>query len=159
MLRPARPFVWPLVLLALTAAATGAQPSTLEGAVERVVDGDTIQVRVDGRMETVRYIGVNTPELRHPVRGAEPGGQEALTVNRELVAGKRVRLEMDARARDRHRRLLAYVWVDGVMVNAELVRRGYAEVMTVPPNVRYQRLFLTLQREARQAGRGLWRGV
>jgi micrococcal nuclease len=80
-------------------------------------------------------------------------------VNRELVAGKHVRLEMDARARDRYGRLLAYVWVDGVMVNAELVRRGYAQVMTVPPNVRYQRLFLALQREARQSGRGLWRGV
>jgi micrococcal nuclease len=159
MLRPARPFLWPLVLLALTAVATGAQPSTLEGAVERVVDGDTIQVRVDGRVETVRYIGVNTPELRHPLRGAEPGGREAWTVNRELVAGKHVRLEMDARARDRYGRLLAYVWVDGVMVNAELVRRGYAQVMTVPPNVRYQRLFLALQREARQSGRGLWRGV
>ncbi|HEY7364976.1 MAG TPA: thermonuclease family protein [Methylomirabilota bacterium] len=159
MLRPARPFLWPLVLLALTAVATGAQPSTLEGAVERVVDGDTIQVRVDGRVETVRYIGVNTPELRHSLRGAEPGGREAWTVNRELVAGKHVRLEMDARARDRYGRLLAYVWVDGVMVNAELVRRGYAQVMTVPPNVRYQRLFLALQREARQSGRGLWRGV
>jgi micrococcal nuclease len=159
MLRPARPFLWPLVLLALTAVATGAQPSTLEGAVERVVDGDTIQVRVDGRVETVRYIGVNTPELRHPLRGAEPGGREAWTVNRELVAGKHVRLEMDAQARDRYGRLLAYVWVDGVMVNAELVRRGYAQVMTVPPNVRYQRLFLALQREARQSGRGLWRGV
>jgi micrococcal nuclease len=159
MLRRARPFVWPLVLLALTVAAAAAQPATFEAAVERVVDGDTIQVRVDGRTETVRYIGVNTPEVRHPWRGAEPGGQEAWTVNRELVAGKRVRLEMDVQPRDRYRRLLAYVWVDGVMVNAELVRRGYAQVMTVPPNLRYQRLFLTLQREARQAGRGLWRGV
>ncbi|HSF05353.1 MAG TPA: thermonuclease family protein [Methylomirabilota bacterium] len=159
MFRPSRPFLWPLVLLALTAVATGAQPSTFEGAVERVVDGDTIQVRVEGRVETVRYIGVNTPELRHPMRGAEPGGREAWTVNRELVAGKRVRLEMDARPRDRHGRLLAYVWVEGVMVNAELVRRGYAQVMTIPPNVRYQRLFLALQREARQSGRGLWRGV
>jgi micrococcal nuclease len=156
MFRPARPFLWPLVLLLLTAAATGAQPSPFEGAVERVVDGDTIHVRVDGRVETVRYIGMNTPELRHPTRGAEPGGREAWTVNRELVAGKRAHLELDAQVRDRHGRLLAYVWVDGVMVNAELVRRGYAQVMTVPPNVRYQKLFLALQREARQSGRGLW---
>ncbi len=159
MFRPAWSFVWPLLLLALCAAAAGAQPSVFEGTVERVVDGDTIQVRVGGRVETVRYIGVNTPELRHPVRGAEPGGQEARAVNGELVAGKRVRLEMDAQPRDRHGRLLAYVWVDGIMVNAELVRRGYAQVMTVPPNIRYQQLFLTLQREARDAGRGLWRGV
>jgi len=159
MLRSARPFVWPLVLLLLTAAAPGAQPSTFEGVVVRVVDGDTIHVRVDGRVEKVRYIGVNTPELHHPTRGVEPGGREAWTVNRELVAGKRVRLELDVQSRDRYGRLLAYVWVDGMMVNAELVRRGYAQVMTVPPNVRYQDLFLTLQRDARQSGRGLWRGV
>ncbi len=62
---------------------------------------------------------------------------------------------MDVGARDRYGRLLAYVWVDDVMVNAELVRRGYAQVMTVPPNVRYQQLFIDLQRGAREAGRGL----
>ena len=63
------------------------------------------------------------------------------------------------RTRDRYGRLLAYVWLGDTMVNAELVRRGYAQVMTVPPNVRYQDLFLKLQREARDAGRGLWRPV
>jgi micrococcal nuclease len=75
------------------------------------------------------------------------------------VGGKRVRLELDVRTRDRYGRLLAYVWVDDVMVNAELLRLGYAQVMTVPPNVRHQELFVKLQREARDAGRGLWRGV
>ncbi|MBI4562972.1 MAG: thermonuclease family protein, partial [Candidatus Rokubacteria bacterium] len=95
-------------------------------------------------------------ELHHPTRGEEPGGQEALELNRQLTLGKRARLELDVGQRDRYRRLLAYVWVDGIMVNAELVRRGYAQVMTVPPNVRYQDLFLKLQRDARQAGRGLW---
>ena len=160
MLRPARPFVRPLVLLLLlTAVAVGAEPKTIEGVVVRVVDGDTIHVRLESGVETVRYIGVNTPEVHHPTRGAEPGGQEASAVNRELVAGKRVRLELDVQVRDRHGRLLAYVWLGGVMVNAELVRRGYAQVMTVPPNVRYQELFLDLQRAARQSGRGLWRGV
>jgi micrococcal nuclease len=67
-----------------------------------------------------------------------------------------VRLELDAQARDRYGRLLAYVWVGETMVNAELVRRGYAQVMTVPPNVRHQTLFLSLQRDARAAHRGLW---
>jgi micrococcal nuclease len=159
MLRVARPFVWPLALLLLTAVAAGAQPQTIEGVVVRVVDGDTIHVRLESRVETVRYIGVDTPEVRHPTRGAEPGGREASAVNRELVDGKRVHLELDVRSRDRNGRLLAYVWVDGVMVNAELVRRGYAQVMTVPPNVRYQKLFLDLQRAARQSGRGLWGGA
>ena len=130
--------------------------------VVRVVDGDTIHVRIADRIEKVRYIGVNTPELHHPRRPGrdiEPGGREAADVNGELVSGKHVRLEFDVRERDRYRRLLAYVWVGDVMVNAELVRRGYAQVMTVPPNVRYQSLFLSLERAAREGGRGLWRRV
>jgi micrococcal nuclease len=80
-------------------------------------------------------------------------------VNGELVQDRHVRLELDVQARDRYGRLLAYVWVGDLMVNAELVRRGYAEVMTVPPNVRHQALFLRLQREARESARGLWGGA
>jgi micrococcal nuclease len=128
----------------------------LEGTVVKVVDGDTIHVRLDGRVEKVRYIGVNTPELHHPTKGEEPGGREAAALNRELVAERRVRLELDVQERDRYGRLLAYVWVGDVMVNAELVRRGYAQVMTVPPNVRHQSLLRALEREARAAARGLW---
>lgn len=143
-----------LLLLALVVPAA-AQPA-LEGVVVRIVDGDTIHVRLGERLERVRYIGVNTPEVHHPSKGEQPGGREAAVVNRELVNGRRVRLELDAQPRDRHGRLLAYVWVDETMVNAELVRRGFAQVMTVPPNVRHQTLFLRLQREARAAGRGLW---
>ncbi|HSE92712.1 MAG TPA: thermonuclease family protein [Methylomirabilota bacterium] len=133
------------------------QPAGIQGAVVRVVDGDTIHVRVGGRVEKVRYIGVDTPEIRHPQRGEEPGGREAMALNRRLVEGKTVRLELDVRSRDRHGRLLAYVWVGETMINAELVRQGYAQVMTVPPNVRHQDLFLRLQRAARHEGRGLWK--
>ena len=129
----------------------------MEGTVVRIVDSDTIHVRIGTRIEKVRYIGVNTPEVHHPTKGEEPGGREASEVNRQLVAGKHVRLELDVQERDRYGRLLAYVWVDDLMVNAELVKLGYAQVMTVPPNVRYQQLFLKLQRDAREAGRGLWR--
>ena len=143
-----------IVLLGLVLPVTG--QSALEGAVVRIVDGDTIHVRVDGRLEKVRYIGVNTPEVHHPRKGEEPGGRAAAAVNRDLVTGRRVRLELDVQSRDRHGRLLAYVWVDDTMINAELVRRGFAQVMTVPPNVRHQSLFLELQRQARDAGRGLW---
>jgi micrococcal nuclease len=143
-----------LLLGALPAAAQA--PAPLEALVVRVVDGDTIHVRVRNRVEKVRYIGVNTPELHHPTRRQEPGGREAHAANRKLVEGKRVRLELDVQSRDRYGRLLAYVWIDGTMVNAELVRLGFAQVMTVPPNVRHQALFLELQRDAREAGRGLW---
>lgn len=144
------------VLGAYTARGT-ASATALEGLVVRVVDGDTIHVRIGDRTEKVRYIGVNTPETHHPKRGVEAGGREAHDVNRQLVTGKRVRLELDVQERDRYGRLLAYVWVGDVMVNAELVTRGYAQVMTVPPNVRYQSLFLARERDARESGRGLWR--
>jgi micrococcal nuclease len=138
------------------ASPATAPVAALEGPVVRVVDGDTIHVKLGDRTEKVRYIGVNTPEVHHPTKGEEPGGREAARVNAELVAGQRVRLELDAQARDRYGRVLAYVWVGDLMINAELVCRGYAQVMTVPPNVRHQALFLRLQREAREAGRGLW---
>ena len=126
-----------------------------------VVDGDTIHVQVGPRIEKVRYIGVNAPEIPHPwARGWREGGARAREVNRRLVAGRDVRLELDTARRDGYGRLLAYVRVElrrkRVMANAEMVRRGFAQVMTIPPNVKHQRLFLTLQREARTARRGFW---
>ena len=147
--------------------------SLLAGTVVYVVDGDTIHVRVGDRIEKVRYIGVNAPEVPHPrdqpeVRGGHqrrrlrylpdtaPGGEAARHINLELVAGRSVRLELDRGPRDDYGRLLAYVWVGDVMVNAELVRRGYAEVMSIPPDFTYRALFLRLQDEARAARRGLW---
>jgi len=145
-----------LVLLLLVLAASSASAGSIEGTVVRIVDGDTIYVQLADRVEKIRYIGVNSPEIHHPIKGEEPGGRDAAEVNRRLVDGRHVRLELDVRARDRYGRLLAYVWAGGTMVNAELVRLGYAQVMTVPPNVRYQDLFIKLQREARDAHRGLW---
>ena len=106
----------------------------------------------------VRYIGVDTPETHHPMRGVEHYGMEASEANRKLVDGKTVRLEFDVQQLDRYGCTLAYVYLeDGTFVNAWLVEKGYAMVMTVPPNVKHQELFLKLQREAREAGRGLWR--
>jgi len=144
-----RPWLPVALLFVFLLAPLHARGDALEALVTRVVDGDTIVVTVGAGSERVRYIGVNAPELHHPRRGEEPGGREAAAVNRALVQGKHVRLEMDVRTRDRYGRLLAYVWVGDVMVNAELVRLGHAQVMTVPPNVRHQELFLKLQREAR----------
>jgi micrococcal nuclease len=148
------------VVLALVLLSTAcASAASFDGTVVRIVDGDTIHVRIGDRVEKVRYIGVNTPEVHHPRKGEEPGGREAAEVNRGLVAARHVRLETDVRSRDRYGRLLAYVWVGDTMINAELVRLGYAQVMTVPPNVRHQALFVKLQREAREAARGLWASV
>jgi micrococcal nuclease len=133
--------------------------TTLEGRVTRVVDGDTIHVRVDGRREKVRYIGVDTPESVKPGSPVECFGKAAAAANRRLVDGERVRLRLDAEPRDRFGRLLAYVHRrrDGVFVNAALVRHGFATTLTIPPNVAHAELFGRLQRQARAAGRGLWR--
>jgi micrococcal nuclease len=134
----------------------------VKGRVIWVVDGDTIHVRIGKRVEKVRYIGVNAPEIPHDRRWWQHGGEQASAVNRALVGMRAVRLELDVSHRDGWGRLLAYAWILGlgkrVMANAEMIRRGYAQVMTVPPNVRHQALFVRLQREARQAGRGLWSG-
>ena len=124
--------------------------------VVRVIDGDTIEVYLDGELHTVRYIGMDTPETVHPTKGEEPYGKEASTKNSELVLGKTVLLEKDVSETDRYGRLLRYVYVGNVFVNAELVRLGYAQVVTYPPDVKYQEHFLALQVEAREAGRGLW---
>jgi micrococcal nuclease len=148
-----------LVPLLLVLAASSTSAGSIEGTVVRVVDGDTIYVQLGDRVEKIRYIGVNSPEIHHPIKGEEPGGRAAAEVNRRLVQGHHVRLELDVRTRDRYGRLLAYVWAGDTMVNAELLRLGYAQVMTVPPNVRYQDLFMRLQREARDANRGLWRPI
>jgi micrococcal nuclease len=132
----------------------------MRGRVVWVVDGDTIHVRIGKRLEKVRYIGVNAPEIPHDERGWKKGGEEASLVNRKLVFARTVRLELDVAHRDGWGRLLAYAYVQRarteLFANAEMVRQGFAQVMTIPPNVKYQALFLKLQREARAAGRGLW---
>jgi micrococcal nuclease len=122
------------------------------------VDGDTIVVRVDGRTERVRYIGMDTPESVKPGTPVQCFAKAASAENQQLVAGERVKLVSDAEARDRYGRLLAYVYRerDGLFVNAELVRRGYARVLTIPPNVAHAAEFRRLATTARRAGRGLW---
>ncbi|HVE67926.1 MAG TPA: thermonuclease family protein [Solirubrobacteraceae bacterium] len=124
----------------------------------RVVDGDTVHVLVGGVREKVRYIGVDTPESRRPGTPVQCFARAAGAFNARLVGGRRVRLVTDLERRDRYGRLLAYVYrePDGLFVNAELVKRGFATVLTVPPNVRHAVEFLRHQRAARRAGRGLW---
>jgi endonuclease YncB( thermonuclease family) len=129
-----------------------------EVTVVHVDDGDTIDVRLDDRIERVRYIGVDAPEIPHDGIGGARGGEAATRLNEALVGGRRVRLQLDREERDRYGRLLAYLWVGNTMINLEMVRRGYARVLTIPPNVHYQRWFLSVEAEARAAHLGLWRG-
>ncbi len=131
---------WLGLLLTLLPAPVTSQGDSTTVQVVRVVDGDTIQVCcVFGDRVTVRYVGVDTPETHHPMKGVEYFGMKAAEANRKLVDGKTVRLEFDVQEQDRYGRLLAYVYLEeGTFVNAWLVENGYAMVMTVPPNVNYQ---------------------
>ena len=124
--------------------------------VTRVVDGDTIVVDIDGSEYKLRYIGINTPEVVDPRRPVECFGQEARDYNEELVLGRTVGLEKDVSETDQFGRLLRYVWLGDEMVNATLVREGYAQASAYPPDVRYQDLLSSLQAEAAGEGRGLW---
>jgi micrococcal nuclease len=149
-------------LVAPTATPAVAAPTRTPGVgewawVSEVIDGDTIRVELEGgKVETVRYIGINTPETNHPTVGSEPFGPEANEANRALVEGRRVFLERDRSETDRYGRLLRYVWVGDLLVNAELVRQGYARSIRYPPDTAHQTLLDQLQREAQRAGRGLW---
>lgn len=122
----------------------------------RAIDGDTIEVRLDGRTEDVRYIGVDTPETVKPGVPVQCFGPQASRFNHRAVDGRRVRLVFDAERRDRYGRLLAYVYRGGRMLNAELLRRGLARRLTIPPNDRFAERFARLELGAARAGRGLW---
>lgn len=136
----------------LTAGAGDSAPRA--AVVVRVIDGDTV---VLDNGERLRYIGMDTPELHHPTRGREPFGEEAKAFNASLVLRQRVRIDYDVERRDRYGRLLGYCFLeDGTFVNAELVRQGFAQPYTIPPNVKHADLFLKYSREARQMKRGLW---
>lgn len=125
--------------------------------VKRVIDGDTILL---ANGEKVRYIGIDTPEINHSTKGAEPFGLEAKEANEQLVEGKRVRLEFDVERRDRYGRLLAYVFLeDGTFVNGWLVEHGLARARAYPPNVRYQDLLERLEWQAQEKRLGLWAGA
>jgi len=137
--------------------STDPPPGLTTCLVIRVIDGDTIHVDIERKIYKVRYIGIDTPETRHPSKPVEWMGKEAAAKNQELVGGQLVGLEKDVSETDKYGRLLRYVWIGDLMVNAELVRLGFAKVSTYPPDVKYQQRFLELQREAREAGRGLWK--
>jgi micrococcal nuclease len=121
--------------------------------VVRVVDGDTLVL--DGN-ERVRLIGVDTPETVHPSKPVEHFGREASAFTKRMAEGRRVRLEFDRERTDRYGRTLAYVYLeDGTLLNAEIIRQGYGHAYTRFP-FRYLDEFRALEREAREAQRGLW---
>ena len=140
-----------------------------EATVVEVIDGDTITVRITGRVEgpgagsaaigevhDVRLLGIDTPETVKPDEPVECFGREASTATDALLAGQAVRLVDDVENVDSYGRLLRYVYTSDEMANARLVANGYAAAYTYPPNVRHAELFVSLQREARAEELGLW---
>lgn len=134
-------------------------------SVTRIVDGDTIEVSMpNGSTEKVRFIGVDTPESTTAI---EPFGKEASAFTAKALTGKTVYLETDVEQRDRYGRLLAHVWLEAPveasdaevrakLFNAQLVLAGYANLMTIPPNVKYVDYLRAYEQEARTASAGLW---
>jgi micrococcal nuclease len=161
----------PGVVLTRQAPATLSQepPGYEEATVKRVVDGDTIDVAITGRVEgpgaglaqvgrtyRVRLLGIDTPETVKPGTPVQCYGHQASAATTALLQDGEVRLVKDVEETDQYDRLLRYVYFGGEMANARLVANGYAYVLTYPPNVRHAALFVSLARQARASGAGLW---
>ena len=131
--------------------------STVSASLVRVVDGDTIVVRMpNGEEERLRYIGIDAPESVQPDAPVEYLGPEASAHNKDLLRSGALRLSFDTEERDQHGRLLAYVWAGDVFVNERMVRDGFAWEKRYPPNLRMQETLAEAERAARAAGVGLW---
>ena len=161
-----------LILVLPLSLYAKSQVRTQEVAVvTKVVDGDTLKVKFQGLDESVRLIGIDTPESKANKKAKKDAqrsksdvetiismGKEATKFTASLVKpGDTVKIEFDVRPRDKYGRLLGYVYLsNGKMLNEEIVKAGYANVMTYPPNVKYQERFLKAYREARENKKGLW---
>ncbi len=139
--------------------------STGEYYVSRVVDGDTMLVRYIDKNgneieEKLRLIGVDTPESvsPDPSRNTD-AGKDASSYTKSRLEHKKIELEFDAGERDKYGRLLAYVYIDGKMYNEELLEKGYARTMTIPPNVKYSDRFHAIEQKAKRDGKGFWKGA
>ena len=137
-----------IFILLLSQYGCNASPDTVQ--VIEVIDGDTITI--EGGYQ-VRYIGIDTPEIYPRL---ETYGIEAWLANRKLIEGKRVRLEKDVSETDKYGRLLRYVYVDDMLVNAELVRLGLAKAKAYPPDIKNQEYLELMEVEAKENGRGMW---
>ena len=164
-----RPWDWDTARRLLPGAGAASVPGAsqrLTGRVVRAVDGDTLEVALDdGATETVRVIGVDTPETVKPDTPVQCFGPRASRFEHHTVEGRRVRLVTGVEPRDYYGRLLAYVWVEPRpgdvhrrerFLETELLRRGLARTLTFHPNDRYAPRFEELERNAARTGKGLW---
>jgi micrococcal nuclease len=152
-----------VVVIILAAASIGGwrlgearRAATAQWTVVEVLDGDTIRVARGDDTDTVRLLGIDTPETHHPTEPVECFGPEASAYTEGQLRGRSVQLEADIEGRDRYGRRLAYVIVDGERFNDELVRGGYARLLVIEPNHAHARTMLQEELDAKRAGRGLW---
>jgi micrococcal nuclease len=131
-------------------------PTGTSVTVTRIIDGDTVEVTVDGRKETVRMILVDTPETKKPNTPVQPFGLEASAFAEEMLKDQEVRLERDVSTTDRYGRSLYYIWIGDKMFNELLLEKGLARVSVYPPDVKYVERFREIQEKARKAEAGIW---
>lgn len=125
--------------------------------VESVADGDTIQVRYsDGHSETIRLLGIDTPETHHPTKPVGCFGPEASNFTRGNLDGQSIQLEYDIERIDKYGRTLAYVYFGNVRFNDVLVREGYARILNISPNNKHSNELLMQEIQARKSNKGLW---
>lgn len=131
-------------------------PAGDDAVVTRIIDGDTIEVRINDARFTVRYIGIDAPETKGtPAQTCL--SRQATAANKALVLGKTLRLERDVSEFDKYNRLLRYAYLpDGTLVNEKLVLDGFALTATYPPDVKYVEVLAAAQQQARDGKAGLW---
>lgn len=128
-----------------------------DGVVTNVVDGDTIDVNMDGHVERIRLILVDTPETVHPTKDEQPYGKEASAFTKKTLLKKEVNVELDKQKRDKYDRLLAYIFLDdGTNYNKLLLKKGLAKVAVFPPNVKYIDEFKSAEATAKRDKIGIW---
>jgi micrococcal nuclease len=156
------------IVLAFAGESLGGQKADV---VLKVVDGDTLKIEHQGRIENLRLIGIDTPESRVNKKAQKDAARQHEDLKKILLLGQEatryvkllvkprdaIRVEFDRQIRDKYGRLLGYVYLpNGKMLNEEIVKAGYASLLTYPPNVKYEHKFLRAYREARENNRGLW---
>ena len=161
LLQPLLPKEYQTLLLPSAPSPTVQQPNHATMAkVKRVVDGDTIELETGERL---RYIGIDTPETKHPKKPVQCYGEEAYQENKKLIEGKTIRMIKDISEVDKYKRLLRYVYVatpaspSGLLINDYLVRNGFAFAVTFPPDVAKADQFREAQQEAREKNLGMWK--
>lgn len=161
LIQPLLPKEYQALLLPPTPSPTIRQPDHATMAkVKRVVDGDTIELETG---EHLRYIGIDSPETKHPKKPVQCYGEEAYQENKKLIEGKTIRMVKDVSEVDKYKRLLRYVYIatpaspSGILINDYLVRNGFAFAVTFPPDVAMAQQLRLAEREAREKNLGMWK--